>query len=632
MRAAALVGLLSVSIMLADLVLFQPGSTPQPTAAAEPAAPAPPAADVTPTSAVFEGSAAVPTQAPPPTLSQLVEATAVRPTTAPPPTPDAVATRTAQDAARVEQILSTLTDDQKIGQLLMLGFGGTTPDQAAYLIRTYHPGSIVFWQNTQTPQQTQALTRGLQSLAMDTGAGLPLFVAVDHEGGQVQRLTQGVTYFPSKRVLGATYNPDLARLEGGVEGRELRALGINMNLGPVLDVDSNPNNPIIGGFERSLGADPSVVAGLGVAYIQGLQSERVLAVAKHFPGHGDTRADSHVTLPYLPLTLDDLSVRELIPFGEAAKVGVGAMMTAHLMIPQVDPNWPSSLSHVFVTDVLRGTLGFDGLVMTDDMGGMAAITSNYTAGGAAVRAIEAGNDLAMIVGDASREAQAFAALKQAVASGEISQQQLNTSVRRVLRAKLSIGLLDDDLLAPVDLPTPDTDALQRVADGGITLVQSGGRVPVIAPSTSRVLVISPASLPIAAGGTQFGEAIRARVPATTELVFQLNGDNSAVLREALADSRVSDVVIVGTSNAGPWQQGLIRQLSEAGAQLIVVGFGAPNEVAAMPQNVPYYAAFLPRREYVEAAVKVLFGEMPASGRLPIPIGPYHAGWNASDQP
>jgi beta-N-acetylhexosaminidase len=528
--------------------------------------------------------------------------------------------------------LSGLTDDQKIGQLLMLGFGGTTPDQAASLIRTYHPGSIVFWQNAQSPQQTQTLTRGLQRLAMDTGAGLPLFIAIDHEGGQVQRLTRGVTYFPSKRVLGATYNPDLARLEGEVEGRELRALGINMNLGPVLDIDSNPNNPIIGGFERSLGADPATVAGLGVAYIQGLQSERVVGVAKHFPGHGDTRADSHVTLPYLPFSLDDLSARELVPFGAAARVGVGAMMTAHLMIPKVDPNWPSSLSHVFVTDILRNTLGYDGLVMTDDMGGMAAITSNYTAGGAAVRAIEAGNDIGMIVGDSSREAQAVAALKQAVASGEISQDQLNTSVRRVLRAKLSIGLLDDDLLAPVDLPTPDTAALQKVADGGITLVQNGGQTPLIPPSTSRLLVISPATLPATGRGTQFGDAIRARVPATTELVFQLTGDNSSVLREALADSQSVDAVIVGTSNAGPWQQGLIRQLAQERVQLIVVGFGAPNEIADLPPNVPYYAAYLPRPEYVEAAVKVLFGEIPASGRLPIPIAQYPAGWNASDQP
>jgi beta-N-acetylhexosaminidase len=546
-------------------------------------------------------------------------------------TPDAAAAtlaQTAVDEARVEHILSQLTDDQKVGQLVMLGFGGTTADQATYLIQTYHPGSIVFWQNTQSPAQTQALTRGLQQLSADSGAGLPLFIAIDHEGGQVQRLTQGVTYFPSKRILGATYDPNLARLEGEVEGRELRVLGINMNLGPVLDVDSNPDNPIIGHFERSLGADPAVVAGLGVAYIQGLESQHVVGVAKHFPGHGDSRTDSHVGLPRLTLSLDQLRARELVPFAAAAQANVGAMMTAHLLFPNIDPTWPSSLSSVFVGQVLRRELGYDGLIMTDDMGGMVAITGNYTPGGAAVQAIVAGNDMAMVVGDAAREAQSVAALKGAVATGEIPHEQLDASVRRVLRAKLRAGILDDGDIPVVALPQPDADALQRVADGAITDVRDSGATPTVPAAASRGLVISADSLPRVPGGTTFGQAIRQRRPETTELVFQLAGDNSSVLPEALLRARTADFVIVATSDAGPWQQALVHQLALAGEHPIVVGFGSPAEVTSLPDDVPYLTAFLPRPEFVQAAAKVLFGELQPSGHLPIPVGPYPTGWNA----
>lgn len=570
-------------------------------------------------------------EATPPTLATS-EPTATPLTAAPAPTRGAVA-QAASDEARLDALQNQLTDEQKVGQLLMLGFGGTTAEEAAYLIRTYHPGSIVFWQNTKTPLQTQTLTHDLQALATSSGAGIPLFIAVDHEGGQVQRLTQGVTYFPSKRVLGATRDPALARLEGEVEGGELRALGITMNLGPVLDVDSNLDNPIIGRFERSLSSDPATVADLGVAYIQGLQSQGVLAVGKHFPGHGATVADSHVALPRLPLTVDDLNGRELVPFRAAADARVAAMMTAHLMLPNVDPDWPSSLSSVFIQNLLRGSAGYDGLVMTDDMGGMAAITDNYTAGGAAVRAIVAGNDLAMIVGDAAREAQAFSAVNRAVASGEIPRDQFEASVRRVLRAKLQYGLLDAAaVLAPMDLPQPNATALQQIADGAITLIRDGGRDPVVSSVARRALVISPGTLPAStSGGTQLGAAVRSRVPLTTELMFQLSGDNTQVLRDALARAHVSDVVIVGTTNAGPWQQSLVRQLAQIGTPL-VVGFGAPDEVANLPPEVAYYAAYVPRAEYVQAAVKVLFGEEPAAGHLPIGVGPYAAGWSAADQP
>jgi beta-N-acetylhexosaminidase len=517
--------------------------------------------------------------------------------------------------------MSIMTVDQKIGQLLMLGFVGSSAADASSLISTYAPGSIVFVNNTNDPSQTRALTQGLQSLAGQAGAGIPLFIAIDQEGGQVERLKTGVTYFPSKLTLGATSDVQMAQLEGSIEGKELRALGINMNLGPVLDVDSNPSNPIIGAFQRSISADPETVANLGGAYIDALQSQQVVAVAKHFPGHGATTSDSHVALPTLAFSLDYLRAHDLVPFRDV--VGeVGAVMTAHISYSNIDPSRPSSLSPTIVQGVLRNELGYDGLVMTDDMGAMAAITANYRPGQAAVQAIEAGNDIAVIVGDKARQDEAFRAIRQAVTSGGISTDRLDQSVRRVLLAKAKFGVLDSQPLP--EIPESDPAAVQQIADHAVTLVRDPqGEVP--AGPAGQVLVIGPDNLPASPGGTILGQQVAERRPDAYQLTFHLSSTNSGVLDQALALARKSDVVIVATYNAGPWQQGLIEALVAQGSHPIVVGFGTPDEASRLPESTAYLAAYEPRAELVEGAVKAIFGEIPISGRLPVPVGPYPVG-------
>jgi beta-N-acetylhexosaminidase len=514
----------------------------------------------------------------------------------------------------------------------MLGFNGTTADAAAPLIRQYAPGAIVFWQNTTGPAQTAALTSGLQGLARTAGIGLPLFIAIDQEGGEVQRLRSGVAYFPSKLVLGATDSPELARLEGEVEGRELRALGINMNLSPVLDVDDNPANPIIGAYERSLGSDPARVSALGVAYVEGLQGQGVVAVAKHFPGHGSTGQDSHVALPTLDHDRARLERLELPPF-RAVLPSVGAVMSAHVLFPALDPSWPASLSPVFLTRLLRDELSYDGLVMTDDTGAMAAITANYAPGPASVQAIAAGSDLVMVVGDANRQAQAYEALLDAARRNALTPQRIDASVRRILRAKAAYGVLD----APAVSSQPNVGtrehlaAVQQVAEAAITLVRNeGSQVPLAPNAGGRALVISPGVLPPGSGGTLLGQQVRSRLPRSSERVFSLSADNGAVLEQALAAAPGADLVVIGTSNAGPWQQGLLRRLRQQGVRPGVVGFGRPFELRELPADVTYVAAYAPRAELVEAAVKVLFGEIPARGKLPLEIpGLFPAGWHAA---
>ena len=262
-------------------VTLQPMSTPVPTATEAPARTV--AANPTAGDGVAKtdpAPSAIQQRNPGPSPSSVPS---LDPTTDVAPTSAPSSTTPVGVSQRVDVLMSSMTVDEKIGQLLMLGFVGSSAADASSLISTYKPGSIAFVDNTKNASQTRALTQGLQSLAGQAGAGIPLFIAIDQEGGQVQRLKTGVTYFPSKLTLGATSDVQMAQLEGKVEGTELHALGVNMNLGPVLDVDSNTSNPIIGAFQRSISADPETVANLGGAYIDALQSQQVVAVAKHFP-------------------------------------------------------------------------------------------------------------------------------------------------------------------------------------------------------------------------------------------------------------------------------------------------------------------------------------------------------------
>jgi beta-N-acetylhexosaminidase len=499
----------------------------------------------------------------------------------------------------------------------MLGFTGTSAADADRLIQTYQPGSIVLVQNTQTPAQTQALTSGLQRLAAASGARLPLLIAIDHEGGHVQRLTKGVTSFPPFEVVGATYDPAMARLEGEVQGRELRALGITMNLGPVLDVDTNTSNPIIGAYQRSIGADANEVAGLGQAYIQGLQSQGVMGVAKHFPGHGATTADSHLTLPRLPTTQPDLSKVDLVPFKQVAPE-VGGVMTGHILFPNIDPVWPSSLSPIFVKQLLRNEIGFQGLVVTDDLAGMAAIVGSYDAGTSAVQALSAGNDVVLIAGNPERQAQAVAAVREAVNTGKLPLAQVDASVRRVLEAKERYGLLDG-APSPEALPRPDQGAVQQLADAAMTLVRDPlHQVPL--PAAARGgLVINTGVLPTSGGETRLTSQLQLRRPGTREL---------SSVDQAVEAARQADFVVVATLDGGASQKALLKDLRTAGIHPIVVDFGNPSDITGLPSDAAYLVAYAPQTEMVDAAVKVLLGEISAAGRLPVALGKYAVGSSA----
>jgi beta-N-acetylhexosaminidase len=323
-----------------------------------------------------------------------------------------------------------LMSRDKIGQLFMVGFEGTavSSDLAAF-IREYKPGGVIlFARNLESTDQIVELTNNLQACSPHS----PLLISIDQEGGRVSRLPKDFTILPPCEVLGRCNSSELAYGAAAVVARELRAVGINMNLAPVLDVNSNPANPVIG--DRAFGSTPAPVCVLGLATVRGLQDNRVVACGKHFPGHGDTSADSHKEMPVVTASRERLEQVELPPFRHAAENGVATTMTAHVLYRALDEQRPATLSPAIVGKLLRETLRYDGVVLTDDLE-MHAIIDHYGVEEATVRSILAGCDMPLICKDRDREVAAITALDKAVADGTIPVERLEHSLARVSRLK-----------------------------------------------------------------------------------------------------------------------------------------------------------------------------------------------------
>lgn len=331
-----------------------------------------------------------------------------------------------------------MTLRERVGQLFMLGFSGTSVSKdLASLITDYRPGGLIlFARNLESPDQIVRLTNDLQTAAArgpkNQAVRAPLLIAVDQEGGRVSRLPRGFTIFPPCAVLGRCDSFELAYAAAAATAAELRAVGITMNLAPVLDVNTNPQNPIIG--DRAFGATPEQVCALGLATIAGLQDHKVIACGKHFPGHGDTTADSHTELPRVAAPLERLQEVELRPFRHAIENGLATIMSAHVLYSSLDDRLPATLSPAILTRLLRDQLRFAGPTLTDDLE-MRAILDHYGIEDAAIRAIQAGADLLLICGDRNRQVAAMEAVHDAVKEGTIPEARIAASLERLAQLK-----------------------------------------------------------------------------------------------------------------------------------------------------------------------------------------------------
>ncbi|MGM0498739.1 MAG: beta-N-acetylhexosaminidase [Bacillota bacterium] len=335
----------------------------------------------------------------------------------------------------IDYKLKNMSLEEKVGQLFQVGFQSKSIDREIKdLIENYHIGGVIYFtRNIENLEQTASLSKNLQELALDSGAGIPLFISVDQEGGKVRRI-KDLTYFPANIEIGATGDKELSRKAAAVTAKELKGLGINVNLAPVLDVNNNPANPVIG--ERSFGADPILVAEMGVAYIKGLQAEGIIATAKHFPGHGDTAVDSHFDLPVINHSRERLDQVELYPFKKAIEAGVDSIMVAHIYFSTIESEAgiPATLSKAVLNDLLREELNFEGVIITDDLE-MGAITNFFGTAAGAVKTIEAGADIVLISHSYDKQKQAIEAVIAAVENGRISEKRIEESLRRIIKLK-----------------------------------------------------------------------------------------------------------------------------------------------------------------------------------------------------
>ncbi|WP_310191503.1 beta-N-acetylhexosaminidase [Bacillus sp. 3255] len=362
----------------------------------------------------------------------------------PPASPSAVPTPTADP---VQTILQGMTVDEKIGQLIFAGIDGYEMSQhARELIDSYHVGGLILYKtNVKDTGQLIALVNALKQ--ENAGNKLPLWLGVDEEGGRVTRLPDEIEKTPPSGEIGKTNSKEFAFGVGSLLGQELRAFGLNVDFAPVLDINSNPNNPVIG--DRSFGANAPIVSSLGIQTMKGLQTQKVMPVVKHFPGHGDTSVDSHAQLPVVQNDLARLRKLELLPFAEAFKQQADAVMVAHILLPKVDGQNPASMSKKIMTDLLRQEMGFQGLIMTDDMT-MGAIIKTYDIGEAAVKSILAGTNVVMVGHDYEKVVAVAKALRRAVDEKRIPMAAVDESVVHVLKLKQKYQLTD------AAVKTPDT--------------------------------------------------------------------------------------------------------------------------------------------------------------------------------
>lgn len=547
--------------------------------------------------------------------------------------------------AWVDETLSSLTLREAIGQLIIPWMPGaytstTGPEFLEYARYVEEVGIGGVSISIGLPHSYGAKLNALQ-----VRANVPLLVTSDFEnGGPGMRINHsyalptllpqgGGTSFPPTMAFGAIGEEWFAREYGRITAVEARAVGVHLNFAPVLDVNSNPLNPIIN--TRSFGEDPEAVARLGVAYIRGAREGGVLTTAKHFPGHGDTRTDSHVELPVVEADMDRLEALELIPFRRAVEAGVDAVMTAHVAVPAIlgPDSPPATLSPFFLTDLLRGEMGFRGLVLTDALR-MGAISEGYGVGESAVLALEAGTDVLLAPEDVW---ETLDAVEEAVISGRLTRERLDASVRRILEVKARVGLhrnrrVNLDAIGEVVGSGPHLAFADEAAARSITLPRDRDRlIPVNPRRTPRLLHVVYARESDLAAGREMASVLGEYFSAVE--TRRLNETTPATaFQELERDAGGVEMVVVSAfvpPRSGAGEVAVPEPLARfvEGVQrrrpTVLISFGNPYLLSAFPDLGTYLLAWGSREVSQRAAARALVGENPITGTLPITLPPFH---------
>jgi beta-N-acetylhexosaminidase len=539
----------------------------------------------------------------------------------------------------IETTLASMTLEEKVGQLFMTHVYGDTADtqnpayvqanqklygvdNAAQLMDEYQVGGVIYFawtDSVKNPQQIARLSNGIQDAAQAQRVPVPSLVGIDQEGGIVARIGEPMTQLPGNMALGAGRSTRDARDAAAINGDELAAMGINWNFAPVADVNVNPANPVIG--VRSFGENPRMAADMVAAQTRGYLSAGVAGAAKHFPGHGDTATDSHTGLPVVDHTREEWEQLDRPPFEAAIAAGVPAIMTAHISVPALDPSGdPATLSEPIMTGLLREELGYDGVVITDALD-MAGASATYGNDRVPVLALKAGVDMLLMPPEFEV---ARTSVLEAVASGELTEERIDTSVRRILTLKQSLGLTEGTQVDPAavaaNVGTPDHLAtVQQITDRTTTLVRNHRDVLPLDPSGGDDVLVTGWG---ASSTTTVAQGLAAGGFDTDVVQTGLNPTDETVA-EVARQAEQQDVVVVLTNRAGlatqAGQARLVKRLQRSGTPVVAVALRDPYDLNRFPQVDGYLATYSYTRAALNSLTRVLLGYLVPSGRLPVTV-------------
>lgn len=538
-------------------------------------------------------------------------------------------------AAGVRDVMSRMTLADKVGQLFVTYAYGSSADtrdpadvranQALYgvdngaqLVARFHVGGIIYFRwagNVNNPGQIAGLSNGLQQAAMAQAVPIPLEINTDQEGGIVNRIGPPAAVSPGNMAIGGTFSPGDAEQAAAVTGRQLKAMGLNVDNAPVVDVNTNPANTTDG--TRAFGDDPDAVARFAAASVTGFQQAGIGATAKHFPGLGDTTVNTDLGVAVNNETREQIFARDIPPFRAAVQDGIDMVMAGHVIVPALDPSGrPASLSAPIVTGILRDELGFNGVVITDALSAGALV--GIPAGQVILDAIQAGDDqLLMPQNLADAEQTVMAAVQDDV----ISEQRLDISVARILTLKFRLGLFGDPFTTGAavqqNVGTPTQLAtMARVARRSVTLIKNSAGVLPLSPGSGQHVLVTGWGF----GSTQTLAADLAGHGVTTSRVWTGSQPGAAAIQAAVSAAQQSDVVVVTTDEA--WgdtgQQNLVRALCGTGKPVIVVALGTPYDVAYTAEAPAFLAAYGYQPDSLAAVAGTVFGVNPV-GRLPVTV-------------
>lgn len=535
-----------------------------------------------------------------------------------------------EDEELAESILSNMSLSQKVGQMLMGGFSGTTMSSSLKTaIQEFHIGNVIYMgANVSNPSTISTMSNDIQN-AMINNNGIAAFISTDQEGGRVARLTNGGTHFISNMAMGATNDPEYTYAQGLACGKELRHYGINMDLAPVLDVNNNADNPIIG--IRSYSDNPILVATNGTNMIKGLKDAKVAACSKHFPGHGNTSVDSHYGLPTITTSKDELYQIELAPFISSIANGIDSIMTTHIIFSAIDEVYPATLSKKVLTDLLRNELGYSGLILTDGME-MDAIDKYFgTIEEAAVLAVKAGVDM-LLYTSLSGPRKAHAAIIEAVNKGEISIDRINESVKRIILKKIKYDLIDGY--------SASTDSIQEMleehkklnyefAEKSITQIK--GNFSGLDKNKSTLIVSPEASFSLGSNLNKNSFSAYAKNYLQSKGYKNIldytvsknisSSDSSTILQTA----KNYDQIVVAMSNVKTSNYTrtatFVNELLKLNKTVVVIALETPYDIAKYNNSLQYYICCYSYQEAsCYALARYLNGEFISTGVNPITQG------------